>query len=125
MLAAIPLGRHQSPAVLCTIGGLARACPRRARRTATAGSGVPRVDAVRARAHKITTPIFMGVIYFVVLTPTVFVMRRFGWKAAACSEGHGRGQAGCRQARELAGTSILTHQFTNSLRRARQWQSQL
>ena len=36
--------------------------------------------------NRVTTPILMGVIYFVVLTPTAFLRRAFGWKPFAATD---------------------------------------
>ena len=76
---------------------------------------------------KVTTPIFMGVIYFVVLTPTGFLMRMFGWRRAGSRvEGHGMGYAARRRARELPGTAVLTTRIHQLICQERQkWRSRV
>jgi hypothetical protein len=81
VLATIALWRHKSPTVVRTFGGLGGVL-------VVAGVVVPRILGpvytgwmrLALMISKVTTPIFMAVIYFVVLTPTGFLMRMFGWR---------------------------------------------
>ncbi len=80
-LAAIALWRHKSPTLMRTFGGLGVVL-------VVAGAIVPRLLGpvytgwmrLALVISKVTTPIFMAVIYFVVLTPTGLLMRLFGWR---------------------------------------------
>ena len=80
-LAAIALWRHKPPMLVRSFGGLGFVL-------VVAGLVVPRILGpvytgwmrFALAISKVTTPIFMAVIYFVVLTPTGFLMRLFGWR---------------------------------------------
>jgi hypothetical protein len=80
-LAAIALWRHRSPLVIRGFGGLGAVL-------VVAGAAAPTVLGPVYRGwmrlallmSKVTTPIFMAIIYYVVLTPTGLLMRAFGWR---------------------------------------------
>lgn len=81
VLASVALWRHRSPVLIRTFGGLGIALLVVG---ALAPMALSRVYAAWMRMamliSKVTTPILMSVIYFVVLTPTSWIMRVFGWR---------------------------------------------
>ena len=80
-LAAIAFWRHRSPGVIRGLGGLGAVLM-------VAGAVLPSILGPVYRGwmrlalliSKVTTPIFMGIIYYIILTPTGLLMRAFGWR---------------------------------------------
>ena len=60
-----------------------------------------------AALSKVTTPVFMGIVYFAVVTPAALLRRAFGGNPLA----HGRGKRSCWVSRRAGGRSDLEHQF--------------
>lgn len=81
VLAAISLWRgHRIPVIVLATPGIALALG--ALLVPSHLGGVQRRWMAMAEAiSKVTTPIFMGIVYFIVLTPTGFVLRLFGHRA--------------------------------------------
>lgn len=60
-----------------------------------------------AALSKVTTPVFMGIVYFSVITPLALLRRAFGGNPLE----HGRGRASCWVRRERTGGSDMERQF--------------
>lgn len=60
-----------------------------------------------AALSKVTTPVFMGIVYFGVITPLALLRRAFGGNPLT----HGRGGASCWVRRERTGGSDMERQF--------------
>jgi hypothetical protein len=98
-------GHHTSFAVLGTLGVLLLVA---ALVVPTALGPVERVWMAAAHAiSRVTTPIFMGVVYFIILTPVGFIRRAVGGNALA----HRSGKDGFWSDRSRQPRSSLDRQF--------------